>query len=183
MTEILGSIPPAVVGTGGEDMLFWGLGLLAASLLLIVVELFVPSGGLIAVLSAACALGGIACLFRQSGAWGMTGVLLVVVLGPVVGYFALRIYPNTPIGRKIIHGSRTEEQIEAERRQAQEAREQMLALIGLEGVALTDLRPVGRIEVEGRRLDALSETTLVKAGTRVRVTEVVDNQVKVRPLG
>ena len=35
-----------------ESLLFWGLGLLAASLLLVAVEIFVPSAGVIAIVAA-----------------------------------------------------------------------------------------------------------------------------------
>jgi membrane-bound serine protease (ClpP class) len=55
-----------------------------------------------------------------------------------------------------------------------------LALIGAEGVVLTDLRPVGVIQVDGQRFDALSETGLIRAGSRVKVTKIDSNQVKVR---
>ena len=59
-------------------------------------------------------------------------------------------------------------------------REKQLALIGAEGVVLTDLRPVGVIQVDGQRFDALSETGLIRAGSRVKVTKIDSNQVKVR---
>ena len=54
------------------------------------------------------------------------------------------------------------------------------SLVGREGVALTALRPVGGVELDGKRLDALAETTFVAAGTRVRITQADGSQIKVR---
>ena len=42
-------------------------------------------------------------------------------------------------------------------------------LEGVDGVALTDLRPAGTAEIAGERLDVVSETGWITAGTPVRV--------------
>ena len=42
-------------------------------------------------------------------------------------------------------------------------------LEGIDGVALTDLRPAGTAEVAGERLDVVSEAGWITAGTPVRV--------------
>lgn len=165
----------------GEEMLFWGLGLLAASLLLVIIEVFVPSGGLISLLATGCAIGGVYCLFQYSTTWGLAGILAVLVLGPTTFAFALKIWPSTPIGRKML-GEKPPEMVEAERMQELRERERSLALVGAEGVVRTDLRPVGSIEIDGTRLEALAETALIKAGTRVRVTSVDGKQIKVRAI-
>ena len=162
-----------------EALLLWGLGLLAASLLLMVLELFIPSGGLIAITAAGCAVAGVVCLFRVSTVWGVVGVLTIVVLGPTVMSFAFKVWPHTPIGRKML-GERPPEQVEAERRAEEEERQRRLALLGMEGIVLSDLRPVGVVEINGQRYDALSEESLIRAGQRVRVSIVEPNQIKVR---
>jgi membrane-bound ClpP family serine protease len=165
-----------------ETLLLWGLGLLAASLLLVVAEVFVPSGGLIAVVSAGCAIAGVACLFRVSAAWGIVGVLSVMVLGPAALMFGLKIWPSTPMGRRLILGDRTEEEIAQEKLRELRERDSVKALVGTEGIALTDLRPVGTVQIGPTRYEALSEGKIVPAGTRVRVTSAQDNQIRVRPL-
>jgi membrane-bound ClpP family serine protease len=162
-------------------MLFWGLGLLAASLFLVIIEVFVPSGGLIAMMAAGAAIAGIVCLFRVSAGWGLTGLLTLVLLGPLAIGFALKVWPSTPMGRAML-GQPTPEEEEARRRAEQEKREALQALVGAQGTVLTDLRPVGMIEIEGRRYEALSEGSLLRAGSRVRVTVVDGTQIKVRPV-
>jgi membrane-bound serine protease (ClpP class) len=59
----------------------------------------------------------------------------------------------------------------------------MLALVGMEGEALTDLRPVGVARFEGKRMDVTAELGLIPRGARVRISEVEGNLIKVRPIG
>lgn len=162
-------------------MLFWGIGLLAASLLLIIIEVFVPSAGMIAVVASASAVAGVVCLFRVSPGWGIAGLATVFVLGPLTLAFALKVWPSTPIGRAML-GEPTPEEAEAARLAAQRERDAMLALVGAEGRVLTDLRPVGIVEIAGQRHEALAESALIRSGARVRVTRIDAGQIKVRLL-
>ena len=59
--------------------------------------------------------------------------------------------------------------------------EELRQLIGAEGVTETALRPVGFVKINGQRLDAMAESGIVEAGMPVVVTDVYDNQIKVRP--
>lgn len=163
-------------------MLFWGWGLLAAAMLLIIIEVFVPSGGLIAIVAGVVSIAGVVVLFRFDTTWGLIGILCVLFAGPTVFGFALKVWPNTPIGRKMLHGEVTEEQLAEREMRSKAERERWQSLLGAEGTAITDLRPVGRVELEGERYDALSEAGLIERGAPVRVTRVEGTQIKVRRL-
>ena len=162
-----------------DTLLVWGLGLLAASLLLIIIEVLVPSAGLIALTAAGTAIAGIVCLFQYDPFWGVMGILAMIVLGPLSFAFALRVLPSTPFGRKML-GEKPPEVVERERLDALRERETRMALVGAEGVVKTDLRPVGTVEIDGTRYPAISEGPLIRAGSRVRVVAADMNQVKVR---
>lgn len=164
-----------------EPMLLWGLGLLAAAVLLLLLDIFVPSGGMLSMTSLVTAIAGVVCLWRHSTTWGLIGVLLVVVIGPAVMIFGLNVWQHTPLGRRMI-GAPSEEEEAQRSLAAEKERAARLALLGQEGLARTDLRPVGVVEIGGVRYDALSESALIPAGTRVRVTVVESNQIKVRPV-
>lgn len=164
-----------------EPMLLWGLGLLAAAVLLLLLDIFVPSGGMLALTSLVTAVAAIVCLWRHSTTWGLIGVLVVVVLGPAIMIFGLNVWQHTPLGKKMI-GAPTEDEQQARSIAEEKERSDRLALLGVEGVALTDLRPVGVVQIHGRRHDALSESSLIAAGTKVRVTVVESNQIKVRAI-
>ncbi len=157
----------------------WGVALIALMFVLFFIELFLPTGGFLGVIAGVIGIAGIVCLFRYDMRWGLSGLLLMLVLVPAFGAFAFKIWPNTPLGRRII-GAPTEEQQEAARQAEAAERDKLAALIGKEGVVLTSLRPVGVIDIEGRRIDALSETMFIQAGARVRVVSAEGTQIKVR---
>jgi membrane-bound ClpP family serine protease len=164
-----------------EAFLYWGLGLIAASLLLIVVEVFVPSAGLISLTATGCAIAGVYCLFRVGTGWGITGLATLAILGPAFFSFAIKVWPHTPIGRKML-GERPAEELERERLESQRQRDALLAMVGQEGVVLTDLRPVGMVQIGSKRYDALSEMGLIRAGTRVKVVVAEPSQLRVRAI-
>ncbi|MBM4109491.1 MAG: hypothetical protein FJ255_11910 [Phycisphaerae bacterium] len=162
-----------------DPMLLWGLGLIGAAILLVVLEVFVPSAGVITVTAVVVAIAGVVCLFIYETVWGVAGMLTVAVLGPVVGFGALQLWRHTPLGRKMI-GVPSDEEVEARREAERHEQESRLALIGAEGVALTDLRPVGVVRIGEHRMDALAQTFMIPAGSRVKVVHVEGTQVKVR---
>lgn len=52
--------------------------------------------------------------------------------------------------------------------------------IGLDGVATTDMRPAGKVEINGEELDAVAVRGFINAGTRVKVTKYENAQIYVR---
>ncbi len=52
---------------------------------------------------------------------------------------------------------------------------------GREGVCVTELRPSGTVEIDGKRLDAVSDCGFIEKGTRVKVTSRRHSSVVVVP--
>ncbi|MEZ6242315.1 MAG: NfeD family protein [Phycisphaerales bacterium] len=164
-----------------ETMLIWGLALLGAALLLTLIEVFVPSGGILGIISIAVAIAGVVCLFRHSTIWGVIGSLIVVIGGPSLFFFALNLLPQTRTGRAML--GEVSEDLRAERElRERESRERLLALVETEGVALTDLHPVGTIRAGGEKHEAVAVASLVDKGQRVRVIGVDMTTLRVRPI-
>ncbi|MEM9374376.1 MAG: NfeD family protein [Planctomycetota bacterium] len=162
-----------------EMMLLAGIGMLGVSLLLIVIEAFVPSGGIIGIVAAVCAIVGIVILWRVSTIWGVSGLLVSAVLGPMCFAYALKVMPDTAFGRQML-GPGADEIAEIGREERQAERERRLALLDLEGIALTDMRPVGMIEIDGEQHEASAEGGLIDRGSAVRVTDVSGLEIRVR---
>jgi len=55
-------------------------------------------------------------------------------------------------------------------------------LKGKRGVALTDLRPAGIAEIEGSRIDVVSEAGFVTQGSKIKVIEVAGSRIVVRQI-
>ena len=165
-----------------ETELFWGIVLLVAALGLLVLEIFVPSMGLISLVGVTLAIVGLVLLFRANVYAGVIGTGSMLLLGPMTVVFGLKLFPHTPVGRAMLYGGKTEEELEQEAAQQRAEADKRLALIGMEGEALTVLRPVGAVRIEGRRYDALAELGMIQPGTRVRVTAVDGTRLKVREI-
>ncbi len=167
-----------------STLLIWGLGLLALALLFVVIDLFVPTMGILAVTALITAIAGVICLFRYDTTWGVIGSLLVLFGGPALAVLGLQMFPHTPIGRRLIlRDPESPEDGEAGGASpgGTASKNELFALVGRDGVVVTDLRPVGSVEIGGKRYDALAETGLIRAGTAVKVTSVADGlQIRVR---
>ena len=55
-------------------------------------------------------------------------------------------------------------------------------LVGKEGIVLSYLRPAGTVDIDGEKVDAVSEGTYVEAGSRVRVVRREGRRIVVRKI-
>ena len=158
-------------------MLLYGVLLILLSVLLLYLEIFIPSGGLLGMAAALSLIGGLVCMFWVSTTAGLTATVVVCIAAPFAVAGALKMFPRTPIGRRMTLGdSQRAGAIRYERNLPEREEE----LIGATGVAATWLRPVGTCTIDGRRIECLAETGTVEPGVRVRVVSVQGTQVKVR---
>ena len=147
---------------------------LACSVLL-VAEIFLPSGGLLTVGALACVAGGITLSFQQSVALGWVGVGVAVVLIPTVLVIAYRIFPRTRFGQSVT--------LTPSQRSVGDAvpdTAQLKELLGEIGKVKTPLRPVGICDFSGQRLECVAESGYVETGNDVEVIRVQGTQLTVR---
>lgn len=164
-----------------DNLLLIGIGLLGLGLLLIVLEAFVPSGGILGLSAVGSAIAGIVFLFKYDTMWGAIGSLGTAVLGPMIFVWAVNMLPNTPIGRIAVGPSRDE--IARSREEVgKQQRDERALLLEMEGVAQTDMRPLGVVEIDGNRHDAIAHGGIVNKGQAVRVTKVDGLTIEVRGL-
>lgn len=146
------------------------IALLAAGILLIGAEIFVP-GAVIGTLGALCLVAGAVIAFTISPALGGYVTAGIVVLVAITVALWIKFFPRSRIGRSMTL---------SEDGKAFKASDSHTALVGREGVALSELRPSGFALIDGRRIDVITEGTLVPSGTPVRVARVEGNRVIVR---
>lgn len=163
-----------------EAFLLWGFGLFAVAFILFLFEIFLPTGGLLGVLVAGFSIAGVVSFFRASTVWGLSSVAFLLVMTPIAIGFAFRVWPHTPIGKRLILGSLDTDDAEPRPLVPDPMEEIRHALLGAVGVAMTDLRPVGTVRIEGERIEVLAEGGMIEAGQKVRITAVEGNQIKVR---
>jgi len=56
----------------------------------------------------------------------------------------------------------------------------MSDIIGMQGKALSDLRPAGKAEIGGRRVDVVTEGDYIAKGAKIEVTEVHGARIVVK---
>ena len=176
--------------TGDPVWLAIGFGLGVLALLLFAVEIFLPTGGMVGILCGICAVASIVSFFQYSAAAGGFSTLLYLVATPFLLVYGVKLWSQSPIGRRLILGGTEtvdgeglndediESRIESERR-AENRKEH--ALLGRIATTVTPLRPVGVIRIDDRRRDALAESGVIDEGTEVEIVEILDDQIKVRP--
>ena len=176
--------------TASSDVFFlWGCILFAIAVVLLVIEFFVPSGGLLGILCGIAAIASIVSFFKYDSTWGIGVALGYIILTPIAIVFGFRLWVNSPIGKTMIlgagdgsEGSEPEDAGMASERARQARLATLRELIGARGETETALRPVGTVRIDGQRIDGMAESGVIEPDTPIIVTEVYDNQVKVRPV-
>jgi membrane-bound serine protease (ClpP class) len=145
------------------DPLFWSIALLIASLLVICIEMFVPSAGLLGLLAAVLMVSAIILAFFNSMLAGVIMIGAVAISLPFIFMLFVRIWPSTPIGRRVMISS------PPDMRPTGEQYEAFSQLIGRRGVARTRMLPSGQVLIDGKSYDAVSQGTAVEAGDPIEV--------------
>jgi membrane-bound serine protease (ClpP class) len=186
---------PGAVGIASFALFFWGhwivrlvgweeVLLVAVGLTLLAVEIFVTPGfGVAGMLGIAALLSALSMSLVGAGTrWetvmiALGRVLLSLLLAVTAAIALLRFLPRLPGGRSLV----LETALAAGAGYASPP-ETDRAWLGKQGVAATPLRPAGIADIEGERVDVVSEGGFVSVGERIEVVRVDGNRIVVRQL-
>jgi len=155
---------------------WWWVGLaFAVGILFAIAELLIPSHGFLTVLSAGSFVTAIVMAFFVGQTAGFLTLLAVALLAPFILYAAIRVWPHTPVAKRLILKEGT-----GFGKAGDLAHLDPADYVGRIGVSKTLLRPAGKITVDGRALDCLTEGDLVQPGHKVRIIAVEGARVIVR---
>lgn len=184
---------PGGIGVLSIALFFWGhwivqlagweeLLLVFVGVLLLLVEVFLlPGFTLAGVAGIVMLVAGLGLTLVGSGA---TAAAVISALGRVAisvlvalagGLVAMRFLPKLPFGRRLILS--TDMEAEEGFVSSPETDRQWL---GKTGRAVSPLRPAGIAEIDGTRVDVVSDGVFIDAGAPVRVTRVDGNRIVVR---
>ena len=151
------------------NALYWAVALQILSVALLFAEIFLPSGGMLAVAMAGALIGSLVVGFTASALQGWILLGLDLVAFPFLTWWGINQVEKSAMAlpEKLDRGG---------------ASEDLSDLIGHEGVAETDMRPVGRVRLDDRLVEAQARTGFVLRGTMVRVVSIDGNHVVVRPM-
>lgn len=161
------------------EPLIWAGLLLLLGLTLVMLEVFVPTGGLLGFLSLTAILVGIGLAFYHGGlGYGFSFLLVTAVAVPTVLGLAFRWLPGTAIGKRLLPAVPMSKDVLPD----SDERRALRALLGKIGTAKSTMLPSGSVIVDGRTIDAVSEGMPIEPGQPVHVIEVRGNRVLVRPV-
>lgn len=184
---------PGTIGLLSLGLFFWGhwivqlagweeLLLVATGVILLGVELFIIPGFGVAGVGGIIALAaGLGMTLVGAGATasviiGAFGRVAISILLALAGGLALlRMLPRLPFGRRLV----LDTEVGAEQGYTSPPESDRLQL-GRNGTALSPLRPAGVADIDGARVDVVSDGGFIEAGAAIEVTRVDGNRVVVR---
>lgn len=157
----------------------WVGALYLLGIVVLVAEVFVPSGGVLGFVSISAFIASIAMAYGIGADVGTALLGLTVVLVPVVLGFAFRWFPETPLGRRVLPPPPEPEDVVPDGQRRRRAR----SVVGSTGLAETDLLPWGRVSVGGETFEGMSESGPIDHGVEIDVVGVEGGALVVRPRG
>jgi membrane-bound serine protease (ClpP class) len=184
---------PGSLGIASLALFFWGhwlvqlagweeLLLFTSGLVLLILEIFViPGFGIAGVLGIGALLAGLSLSLVGGGAsWefilrAVGRVVFSLLFSAAASLLLLRFLPRLPFGRRLI----LDTGLPAGAGYAS-APEEKRRFLGKSGTTLTPLRPAGIADVEGQRVDVVSDGEFIDSGTPITVSRVDGNRIVVR---
>ena len=153
--------------------------LLIAFYLFLTAEFFLPTGGLMGVAAAAAVISAMVIAFSHSFAFGLTLLLVTLISTPILLTSLVRVWPYTPIGRRMLNRRPGQVDPGAPTRHTRGG-VPIDDLVGQRGFASTDLLPSGLVVIDDQKVDAVSIGMPIDAGSLVAVTSCEGGRIHVR---
>ncbi len=152
--------------------------LLGLGLVLAVLEVLLPSGGLLGVVAAGVLTTAVILAFTEYGeGFGLLILLAVAVGVPIVVVWGFSFWPETPLGKQMLLEPPRAEDVLPEIHTPDSLRR----WIGEEAEATSPLRPSGVVRIGRTELPAISRLGAVGSGQKVRIVDVRGANLIVEP--
>ena len=158
--------------------LYYSIGALVVFYVLLIGEFFIPSAGMVGVSAVVAGITAIALGFAHSATTGVSILTVMAISTPVILYSMIKMWPHTPIGRRILN--RTPGQLAPKKEHKMRDGTPVSSLVGQYGIAKTDLLPGGLVIINDNRMDAVSTGMSIDAGTQVLVVKTQAGKIHVR---
>ena len=131
-------------------------------ILLILAELVLP-GGIMGIAGFVCLAAAVAMTFVSYGpSAGALALVLLLIFGFIVLGLWMKNFHRLPFTSKLV----LRRSIDDRSKEAQ-----LRELIGQQGITLTPIAPSGHAEINGEKIDVMSESGPIKKGASIRVVD------------
>lgn len=149
----------------------WPVLLQVIGILVMIAEIFIPSLGLLTVISLGLIFYSLYIVFTQISSFaGMVLLGVDIIFIPILIILGIKLMAKSPLALKK-QLSRQDGVVSQK-----EARVKLLHMIGS---AITDLRPAGIALINNERMDVVTDGEYIDAGMPVIVTDVSGNRIVV----
>jgi membrane-bound ClpP family serine protease len=108
---------------------------------------------------------------------GALMLLVTVIALPVLFWLMVKVWPHTPLGKRILlHDLKPEDILPNSSHYKRKD-----TLVGQLGVAKTKMLPSGMVVINGEKYDAISAGFAVDAGDPIKVVSVREHRIYVQP--
>lgn len=149
--------------------------LFVTGLILLVIEALVPGFGLPGISGIILVLVGTVLAMDSLGA-AVLSLSIAIIITTIVTIILIKMGFKSKMLNKIV--LETEHKDEKGYLSVDSANQ----YLDKEGISITELRPAGFIEIDGKRLDALSDTGFIPKNTTIKVVRVEGSKIFVRRL-
>lgn len=140
-----------------------------AGVIVVIAEIILPSGGILAILSIGVFGYSLYIVFENvSASAGFIFLAVDAVLIPVTMFLGLKLLARSP--------ATLQTQLSSKNGVSSQPKE-WESYIGLEGVALSDLRPSGIAQINGKRVDVVTRGEYLEKNSSILVEAVTGNQI------
>ncbi len=143
--------------------------------ILIVGEVFVPSGGMLGLCAVVSLISGVVLFFRHSAVAGWIGIVVALLMVPSLLVLAYKLLPRTRFGRRVLLAPPVRQ-----RGEAIVDMPELNKLLGRIGRVLTPMRPVGMCEFDGQKVECVAENGYVERDRKIKAVRIEGTQVTVR---
>lgn len=141
-------------------------------ILVIIAEIIIPSGGILSILAVGVFGYSLYIVFAQvSASAGMVFIMADMVIIPILVYFGIKMLAKSPVTLRTRLSRKdgvTSQDLEQN------------VYLGMEGRAVTDLRPSGVAIINQNRIDVVTRGEYLEKQTEIVVTAVRGNQIIVK---
>jgi len=156
---------------------YWVILLFMLGVILLAVEvLFLPGFGVPGIAGVAALAAGI-IMASPTAAQGVSSLVIALIGSAVLIGISLKFLPTRKRWKKLVLGDSltSDEGFNSSSVELQE-------YLGQEGVSVTPLRPSGTAKIGNTRVDVVSQSGFIDAGTKVKVAKVEGNRVVVEEI-
>jgi membrane-bound serine protease (ClpP class) len=158
--------------------LAYALALFVLALVIFVIDIMIPSGGVLIGVTGLLILGSVYCAFLHSVTTGIWMVIATCLSMPLMFWLFLEIWPRTPMGKRlIVEPTPADEFVWSDAGEAGTA----TTLLNAIGVTLGEMLPSGLVQIGDKTYEAFSETGPIEKGVPVKVMRLDVGRLVVIP--